>query len=98
MTQVIELETQEALDALIASGESVVVDFYAEWCGPCKILGKTINETEGLGKIYKANVEVATFPGVRSIPTVIRFEGGEKVASHVGLLNSEELKSFVNNG
>ena len=97
MTQVIELETQEALDALIASGERVVVDFYATWCGPCKILGKTINETEGLGKIYKANIEVATIPGIRSVPTVLRFEGGEKVASHVGLMTGDELKSFTNN-
>lgn len=95
MTEIKTIESQEQLDQLIASGERVVIDFHAAWCGPCKILSKTIDETPDLGVIYKSDVDVAIFPTVRNIPALLIFEGGEKIDQHVGILTSEELKKFI---
>lgn len=86
--------TDENLNEVKGANDVVLVDVWAEWCGPCKMLGPVIDEiaednkdTEGL-IIGKANVdennEIATQYGVRSIPTVIIFKNGEEVARSVG--------------
>lgn len=78
----------------------VLVDFYADWCGPCKMLGPVIDELakeyDGKVKIGKVNVDdagsIAGNYGVMSIPTLIFFKGGEIVDQAVGFLPKEELK------
>mgnify|MGYP006424815189 FL=1 len=71
----------------------VLVDFWAEWCPPCKILGPTIDEVAGeagegvtVGKVdVDSNKELASQFGVRSIPTVVLIKGGEEVERFVGV-------------
>ncbi len=80
----------------------VVVDFFANWCGPCKMLAPIFEElgTE-MGNVNFVKVDVDQSPDiamtykVASIPTVIVFKDGEKVASNVGFIPKEQIKQMV---
>jgi thioredoxin 1 len=82
----------------------VVVDFWAEWCGPCKMIGPSLEEiaTELAGKvkIVKLNIdenpELAAQFGVRSIPTLMIFKGGEVTDMKVGALPKTALSHWIN--
>lgn len=96
------LNTNEFNNA-VASGVTVV-DFYADWCGPCKMLGPVMETVAAKitdVNFYKVNVdnseEVAARYGVMSIPAVFMFKDGKVVAKTVGFMPEEELISWVNN-
>ena len=84
---------QDFMDEVIKSEQPVLVDFWADWCGPCKMLGPIIEslsaEYEGRAKIAKvdvdANRQVAMQYGIRSIPTVMVFDKGQVVDTLVGV-------------
>jgi thioredoxin 1 len=86
---------------VLKSEQPVVVDFFAEWCGPCKILGPMFEEVsgkyEGKVKFVKLNVdearETAMKYSVMSIPTVITFKAGKIVDTMVGLQDEDTLVS-----
>lgn len=90
-TDVLHL-TKETFDATLAGGEPVLVDFWAQWCGPCRMVGPFIEElaTEyaGRAKVCKVDVdaeqELAERFEVMTIPTVLVFKGGEIVEKSVG--------------
>lgn len=96
------LNTNEFNNA-VASGVTVV-DFYADWCGPCKMLGPVMETVAAKitdVNFYKVNVdnseEVAARYGIMSIPAVFMFKDGKVVAKTVGFMPEEELISWVNN-
>lgn len=78
-----------------------VVDFYATWCGPCKMFGPIFEEVSEDNNInfvkldVDKNDDIARKYGVMTIPTVILFDNGEEVKRHVGLMNKEELEEFI---
>lgn len=89
-------------DAVLNNNEKVFVDFYADWCGPCKMLGPVVEEVsheyEDV-KFIKVNVDqlpdVAGRYGIMSIPTMLVFRNGEKVESAVGFMSKEQIKALV---
>lgn len=88
---------------VLKSNELVVVDFYADWCGPCKMVGPIIEQlaAEQTGvKIGKLNVdnaqEIAAKYKVMSIPTILYFKNGEVVHKIIGLKSKEEFQAMIN--
>ena len=86
-------------DSLIKT--KAVVDFYATWCGPCRMFGPIFEEVASNSDINFVKVDVdkhddiARRYGVMTIPTIILFENGEEVKKHVGFMNKDELRDFI---
>jgi thioredoxin 1 len=89
---------------VIKSSEPVVVDFWAEWCGPCRMIAPALeeiaSEMKGKVKIAKFNVDenpqVSSKLGIRSIPTLMVFKDGKHVATKTGAGPKSELLRWIN--
>ena len=102
------MSTHKVTDAsfeadVLNSATPVVVDFWAEWCGPCKMIGPSLEEiAKELGpkaKIVKINIDenpgTPSKFGVRGIPTLMVFKGGKLAATKVGALPKTQLQSWI---
>ena len=98
MAKTIEI-TDSSFDEVIKSEQPVLVDFWAEWCGPCKMIGPIVEELAGefegkvtIGKLdVDANQGISGRFGIRSIPTLLIFKGGEVVDKVVGVVSKSVL-------
>jgi thioredoxin 1 len=96
--------TDQSFEAEVLNSDTpVVVDFWAEWCGPCKMIGPSLEE---LAKEYGSRVKIAKINidenphspskfGVRSIPTLMVFKGGKVASTKVGAAPKGQLQSWI---
>lgn len=101
-----EILNESNFDEVLKNNKNLVVDFFAEWCGPCKMLGPLIDEIaeEYQGqdvKIVKINIEespsLAQKFNVMSVPTVIYFQSGEIKETTMGLTPKDQIKERIDN-
>lgn len=100
---VIELTDDNFESEVLKSSIPVLVDFTATWCGPCKALAPIVeglaNESAGAFKVGKLDIddapEVTKKYGVRGVPTVMVFKGGERAGQHVGLTTKDNLLKLI---
>lgn len=99
----VKIATDATFPELISGSQPVVVDFWATWCGPCKVLSPTVDEVaeeySGKAVVIKCNVddceETAVKYGIRNIPTLLFFKDGKVVERTVGVVSKEQITKIL---
>ncbi len=97
------IENERVLSEVLNNEKLVIVDFFAEWCGPCQMLAPILKEIDeaysGKVEIYKVNVDesadCAMRYGITAMPTMVFFKDGEEVERVVGFLPKEEIEKII---
>ena len=94
-----EISKNEFQKLVLDSNETVLVDFFAVWCGPCRMLSPILDEISSEVNVYKINTDLeqdlARSYGVMSIPCVIAFRDGKEIARSIGLKSKEEIMQMI---
>ena len=100
----VQVSDDDFQTSVLEADGTVVVDYWAEWCGPCKMIGPALEEisNEMAGKVTVAKLNIDDNPhtpsryGVKGIPTLMAFRNGEVVATKVGAMPKSQLSDWVN--
>jgi thioredoxin 1 len=100
-TEPIHVESAQHLQELVEQYDVVLVDFWAEWCGPCKMLEPTVEElaAETDAVVLKVDIDehqdLARDEGIRSVPTLQFYQGGEQVKRVIGVQDKVDLEEII---
>ena len=96
--EIIHLE-KDNFKELVQKEDKVLVDFYANWCGPCKMLAPILEKAESNIKVIKVDTDdfddLSREFGVMSIPTIVLLEHGKEVKRNIGFIDKENLENFL---
>ena len=102
MNNIIYVTTESFEQEVLKSDKPVLVDFFAEWCGPCKMLGPVLEEVateQDAVKICKIDVDkqmsLALKYNVASIPTMLLFKNGQVLATNIGYIGKKQIMEFI---
>ena len=97
-----EIINKDTFEEKVLGGGTTVVDFFATWCGPCRMLAPILEEAEGDHpeiRFVKVDIdqspELAMRYGVMSVPTLMKFVDGQPAGTSIGLVPREELETFI---
>ena len=101
--QIVHVTDDSFETEVLQSAEPVLVDYWAEWCGPCKMIAPVLDEIAGeyAGRIKITKLNIDENPntppkyGIRGIPTLMLFKGGEVEATKVGAVSKSQLTAFI---
>ena len=96
--EIIHLEKEEDFKELIKT-DKILVDFFATWCGPCKMLGPVLEKAESDIKVIKVDTDefedLSRDYGVMSIPTLVLLENGKEIKRNIGFIDKNNLEKFL---
>ncbi len=97
--EIIHLEKEEEFKELISKENKVLVDFFATWCGPCKMLAPVLEKANSDIKVIKVDTDefedLSREYGVMSIPTLVLLENGKEIKRNIGFIDKNSLENFL---